>query len=128
MRIAESWIGEEAKAKVSGCRADWSKERRMGIRVRRVFSSCAFGSVSLLTLEGREGRGCWTHENYHAVACGDGCTQRRHDGIQQRMRAGLDIRYSHGYSILGGIFPGSDQILVRERFCRLQGFVACFER
>ena len=75
-----------------------------------------------------EMEGCWTYENYHAVACGDGCAQRRHDGIQQRMRAGLDIRYSHGYSVFGGIFAGSDQILVREILVRLQGFVACFER
>ena len=34
-------MGEEARAKVSGCREVWSRERRMGVRVRRVFSSCA---------------------------------------------------------------------------------------
>jgi hypothetical protein len=32
-------MGEEARAKVSGWREDWKRERRRGVRVWRLFSS-----------------------------------------------------------------------------------------
>lgn len=52
-RREASWTGEEARAKVSGWREDWRRERRMGVRVRRVFSSWTLNEDLLSVFCGR---------------------------------------------------------------------------
>jgi len=53
-----------------------------------------------------------TYENNHAVSCCDGSAQGRHDGVQQRVRARLDVRNTGRDCVGGSIFAESDKVLV----------------